>query len=92
MQAPLSAVRKHCRVIRGIAANAGGHELFNRFDWLDTAPGSGRRAIQCGRSTAEIELPFEGPILQQAIDKPGVEDISRAGSIDHRNIIGRAVV
>jgi hypothetical protein len=75
-----------------MVSNARCHELFNRLDRLNTAPGSDRRTVQCSRGASEIELSLEGPILKESIDKPGVEDISSAGGIDHWNTISRSVV
>jgi hypothetical protein len=50
--------------ISRIPPNARCHELFNRLDRLNTAPGSDRHAIQCSRGAREIKLPLEGPILK----------------------------
>jgi len=76
---------------RGIA-RAGGHELFDGFEGLNAAPGSDRHAVQGGSGAGEVELAFEGPILKQAVDEPGVEDISGSGGIDYGDAVGGGVV
>ena len=72
-------------------ANACFHELFNHPGRLNATPGSDGHAIHCGRGATEIKLPLQGPILKKPVDKPGVEDVSSAGGINHRNTISGSV-
>jgi hypothetical protein len=64
-------------------ASARRHEMFYVPDGLNATPGANCGTIQGSRGAPEIELPLERPVLQQAIDKAGVEDVSRARGIDH---------
>jgi hypothetical protein len=61
-------------------------------DGLNAPPGADCGTIQGSRGAPEIELPLEGPILQQSIDKAGVENVSRACGIDHGHRISTGVV
>ena len=67
----------------GWVAYAGGHEVLDGLNRLNPSPGSCGRAIQCSRGAGEVELSFQGPVLQEPVDKAGVKDISRPGGIDH---------
>jgi hypothetical protein len=59
------------------------HEVFYVPNGLNAAPGADCGTIQGSRGASEIELPLERPVLQQAIDKTSVKDISCACGIDH---------
>ena len=71
------------RTFSGLVASTGRHEMFYVPDGLYAAPGADCGTIQGGRGAPEIELPLERPVLQQSVDKAGVEDVSRTSGIDH---------
>ena len=59
------------------------HQVFDFVDRLNAASGSDGCAVQCGGCAGEVELSFERPILEQAVDKAGVKDIARSGGVDY---------
>jgi hypothetical protein len=68
------------------------HQVFDFVERLDAASGSDGCTVQGGRGAGEVELSFERPILKEAVDETGVEDIARSGGIDYRDTIGGCVV
>lgn len=64
-------------------SSACGHQAFDFFERLNSASGADGCAVQGGGGACEVKLSFEGPVLKQAVDKPGVEDITRSGGVDY---------
>jgi hypothetical protein len=58
---------------------------------LDATAGAYFSAVECGGGAGEFELAFERPVLQEAVDKAGVEDISGAGGVYDRDAVGGGV-
>src|SRR5277367_2281972 len=75
-----------------LMANARRHQMFYVSDGLNAPAGAHCGTIQGSRGTPEIELPLERPVLQQSIDKAGVENVSRACGIHHGHRISTGVV
>ncbi len=71
---------------------AGGHEVFDVFEGLDAASGAYGSAVEGGGGAGEVELAVERPVLQQAVDEAGVEDVSGAGGVDDGDAVGGGVV
>ena len=59
------------------------HQVFDFVERRNTASGSDGCTVQGGGGAGEVELSFERPILKEAIDEAGVEDIACSGGIDY---------
>src|SRR5579885_762070 len=75
-----------------VVAGTGLHEVFNSFYALNAASCPGCHAIQSRCCAGEIELPFERPVLKQAIDESGMEDVAGAGGIDDGHAVSGSVI
>ena len=65
------------------APSARCHQIFDFVERLNAASGSDGCTVQGGRGAGEVELSFERPILKEAVDEAGVEDIASSGGVDH---------
>jgi hypothetical protein len=72
----------------GAVVRAGSYEGFDGFDRLNAAPGTDCRAVESSSGTGEVELAVERPVLQEAVDEAGVEDVASAGGVDDGDAIG----
>src|SRR5580704_3442650 len=72
----------------GAVVGAGSHEGFDFFEGLDSASGSYGSAVEGGGGAGEVELAFEGPVLQEAVDEACVEDVSGSGGVEDWDAVG----
>src|SRR6266478_2888351 len=55
-------------------------------------PGADGGAVERGGGAAEIELPLQGPALQETVDEASVKNVSGAGGVDGLDAEGSGVV
>ena len=73
-------------------AQAFGHEALGFGVGADIASGADGGAVEGGGGAGEVELAFQGPALEQAVDKAGVEDVSGSGGVDGGDAVGGGVM
>jgi hypothetical protein len=72
--------------------SAGGHQLLDGCDGLDATAGADGGAVERGRGAGEIELPLQGPALQEPVDEARVKNVSGAGSVNRLHAKSGGVV
>ena len=70
---------------------AGGDEGVDGLEGLNASASADCGAVECGGCAGEFELAVEGPVLEEAVDEGGVEDVAGSGGVDDGDAEGGGV-
>jgi hypothetical protein len=86
---PRRSLLEGSEIVGVLVSRPGRHQCFDGFDALDATSSPIRHAIDRGRGTGEVELPFQVLALHQAINKARVKDIACTRCINYRDAVCR---